>query len=101
MGDETNNKLQQLDAKLDNHINECNQHRLDYQAREAKMLTAQETNTMHIAKLTESTQGLVDVWNAANTLQKFIKWLSGFTGIAGIAAMIAWWHELVNFFTGK
>jgi len=43
--------------------------------------------TKDIASLRESTQGIVDVWSAGRTLQKAVKWLSGFSFIAII---IAW-----------
>lgn len=47
--------------------------------------------TVNLDRLTKSTQGIVDVWSAGRTLQKAVKWLSGF---AFIGTLIAW-------FTGK
>ncbi len=46
-------------------------------------LTEQQT------KLTESTQGLVDVWHAGKTLQKVAKYLSSLA-IVGIAFKWLW-----------
>ena len=45
--------------------------------------------TVNIQKLTDSTQGMVDVWSAGRTLQSAIKWLSGFSAIAIIIAWFA------------
>jgi len=45
-----------------------------------------EQQTTNINALTLSTQGIVDVWSAGRTLQKAIKWLSGFSVIAVIIA---------------
>lgn len=46
-----------------------------------------EKNIEAIAKLTESTQGLVDAWTTASNLQKFVKWISG---LAVVGTTIAW-----------
>lgn len=47
-------------------------------------------NCLAIKRLTESTQGIVDVWSAGRTLQQAAKWLSGF---AIIATIVAWWTK--------
>jgi len=44
--------------------------------------------TANVDRLTSSTQGIVDVWTAGKTLQKAIKWLSGF---AIVVTLINWW----------
>lgn len=37
------------------------------------------SNLEAIAKLTASTQDVVNAWSTANNLQKFIKWIGGFS----------------------
>ena len=82
-----------LKRRLDRHLDEYRLHILEHEKREQNLLLAQEVNAKNVAELTAATKGLVDAWNAANFLQGFIKWLSGFS-IVG--ALVAWWADLIK-----
>jgi len=86
-----------LQQKLDDHIEDFNEHCEQEEKRWEHLIVAQERNTKCIEdltrstkELTESTRDIVSAWNAANgtvktmsALGKFIKWLSGFAFIGG------------------
>tara|TARA_R110000803_G_scaffold16073_5_gene44197 strand:+ start:3154 stop:3441 length:288 start_codon:yes stop_codon:yes gene_type:complete len=80
--------MQVLSDRLECHIKECNTRELDVDDRLDKLIQAQELNATNIAKLTEATNGVVEAWTVANGLSKFLKWLSSFAIIGGIAAWL-------------
>ena len=84
------NELIELRCNIDKHIDEYRLHITEEERRQERIIRAQETNTKNIADLTKATEGLVDAWNAANFLQKCIKWVSGF---AIIGALITWFAD--------
>lgn len=73
--------------KLDEHIKQYNYYVRQKELRENNLLRSQEINSKNIADLTEATKGLVQAWEAMNTIHKFFRWLAGF---AGLGAFIAW-----------
>ena len=89
----TEHTLAQLNEQFETLMNDYNARCADYAKREIALMSAQESNTKNIAELTEATKGLVDAWNAANTLQRVVKWFTGFTGIG---VFIAWWGDLIK-----
>ena len=44
----------------------------------------QEQDAASINKLVESTEGLIEAWNTANGVGKFLKWASGIVGVIAI-----------------
>jgi hypothetical protein len=77
-----------LAERLDN--NEAQQDR-----RHAQLLESQECSIRAIKKLTQSTEGLVAAWTAANgaikvgaALGKFVKWLAGFAVVGAMIALL-------------
>ena len=85
--------LHQLNVQFEALMTDYNAKCADYQRREVALMSAQEANTKNIAELTEATKGLVDAWNAANTLQRMVRWVAGF---AGGAAILAWVFEFIK-----
>lgn len=47
-----------------------------------------------LQKLTESTQGLVDAWKVADTVQRLGKWFSGFAGFGVLISIIIYFYKL-------
>lgn len=81
--------LVELETKVDNHLTE-------YDKRCKRQDEAYDKTMEAINKLTESTQGIVEAWTAANSFQRFIKWVSSF---AVVGAVITWFYtNLPNFF---
>jgi hypothetical protein len=94
-------RLHQVEAKLHTHIQRFE----EFQASDAKrwsdlidsqevLLATQQHNTDSLQLLTESSQGVIDAWIAANgavkvasALGKFIKWIGGL-GFLGVS--IVW-----------
>lgn len=93
-------ELLRLRTRLDNHIDDYRAHILEEERRYMKDMQMQEALANNIASLmkalelqVEATKGLVEAWNAASFLQKFIKWCSGF---AAVGMFLAWYND---FFT--
>ena len=80
-----------LQRRLDDHLDEYRIHILEHDKRESNLLLALETNTKQIHDLTAAVKPLVDAVTAAVIAQKFIKWVTGFSGIA---IFIAWYNDL-------
>lgn len=91
-------EIDELRQKLDLHVGEFRLHILECQKIEERTLLAQEANTASIAEITTAVKPLVDALGAANTLQRFIKWVTGFSGIA---ILLAWWNDLINIGSGS
>jgi hypothetical protein len=85
--------LEKLKEDFDAFVEERHAYELRHQRVTDEIQSQQKINTVAIADLTLSTQGLVDAWSAANTFQKFVKWISGFTIVA---AAIAWLSVKLN-----
>lgn len=79
--------LRSLQGRLDAHIYQFEEYKLNEATNWDLMLEAQESNTEAIRSLTVATQGLVEVWNTANAVQRFIKWASVFAVLGGV---ISW-----------
>jgi len=73
----------ELATRLEEHLVQYRLHREEYLDRQAHQDEAYEKNLEAIAALTKATQGLVDSWVVVLSVQKFIKWLSGFAVIGG------------------
>lgn len=82
-----------LQRRLDRHLDEYRLHILEHEKKEEKILQNHEATAKNIADLTEAVKPLVDALRAANTLQRFIKWVTGFSGVA---VLIAWWNDLIK-----
>lgn len=87
-----------LRTRLEAHMQDYRDHVLEEERRYLQDMQRQEATAANIAQLmkalelqAEATKGLVDAWNAAAFLQKFVKWLSGF---AAIGVFIAWYNDL-------
>lgn len=87
-----------LRTRLETHIQDYRDHVLEEERRYIQDMQKQEAMAANIAQMlkglelqAEATKGLVDAWNAAAFLQKFVKWLSGF---AAIGVFIAWYNDL-------
>jgi len=79
--------LHQLNEHFDSHLADYRSRCADYERREVALMSAQEANTKSIAELADATKGLVEAWNAANALQRLVKWTAGF---AGAGAILVW-----------
>lgn len=91
-----------LQTRLDDHIKEYKEHCGDEEKRWSNLIFLQETNTLSIKdltnstkELTESTRDIVAVWKAADgTIKtmslfgKFVKWVSGFAIIGVIGKWV-------------
>ena len=93
-------KIILLQQKLETHIDDFNEHKNEEDGRWRRMLEATEANTacvheltLTVTKLSISTQGIVEAWQAGSTLGKLVKWLSGF-GVA-IALNAAWFKNWI------
>lgn len=104
----SDDKVLLLQSKLDNHIENFDAHCANEEKRWDHLISAQEHNSECIKELTRSTQaltnsteGVVSAWNAANgtvktmsALSKFIKWLSSF---AVIGVFVTWFIDKYHF----
>lgn len=79
-------RVSEQEDKLDTHVTE------QYKVNSEHGRMHQDTMEA-IAELTKATSGMVDVWSTAHSLQKFIKWLSGF---AVIGAVMLWLAEKLD-----
>lgn len=79
--------------RLAHHIERHKAFELAIKEKDLSINTQQEKNTVAIAALTKSTQGLVDAWSAAQSFQRFIKWLSGF---AILVALVSWFSAKLS-----
>ena len=44
--------------------------------------------TAQVEQLTKATEGVVEAWQTANALQRFLKWLGGFAIIGGLITWV-------------
>lgn len=88
-GDRRVNGMDVLQEEFKQHKEAFAAHLKENEERWEMLVRMQEQNTAAIQQLTHSTQGLVDAWLAANTLQKFIKWASSFAILGGFIAWAA------------
>lgn len=81
--------------EVDIYVTKCefDMHKIEIEELHKRHNEMYEKNMEAIAKLTESTQGVVDAWTTANNLHKFTKWLSGFA-IVGI--VITWLIDILG-----
>lgn len=93
-------EILKLRTRLDSHIDDYRAHILEEERRYIQDMQKQDAIANNIDNLikslelqVEATKGLVDAWNAATFLQKFIKWCSGF---AAVGVFFAWYND---FFT--
>ena len=89
--------LMTISKRLDQHIKDFNDHVENEDSRWDHLIKLQEQNAEAIYKLTESTQGLVEAWDATNgaikvgkALASFVKWA---TSIAIIGGVITWFLD--------
>lgn len=74
-------ELTKLKAEFEKHLLEHSYIQQLQDARHGQLVEALKT-------LTDSTQGLVDAWKVADTLQRLGKWISGFVGFASLVTFI-------------
>lgn len=84
-------EFHKLQRRLDRHLDEYRLDTIEREHRDRQTTLAHEANTKSIAALTASVQPLVDAMTAGMILQRFIKWTTGFSGIA---ILIAWYNDL-------
>ena len=85
-------QLNQLENKVVTHIEEYNQWKSEFAARDQALIAAQEINTKNIAALTAATSGMVIAWDSAIAFQKFVRWVGSFAFLG--AALLAVYHNL-------
>jgi hypothetical protein len=66
-------------------------HESDMIQRQDEQIASQALNTEAINRLSESTEGLVEVWSTANGVAKFIKWASGL--VIAVVALYAYFTK--------
>lgn len=87
-----------LRARFETHLDDYRAHVLEEERRYLQDMQRQEAMANNINNLmkslefqAEATKGLVEAWNAASFLQRFVKWASGF---AFIGVLIAWYNDI-------
>jgi len=87
-------ELIRLKRRFEKHLDAYRMHELEHAHREEQLLKEQENTARNIAKLydtckfqADSTEGLVELWNTANTIRKFVMWVMGFSGVG---VFLAW-----------
>ena len=83
-----------VQRQLQQHIDDCEVRHGQHDERLSQLLTSQEKTNDCIRDLSDSTKGLVDAWQTANGMGRFIKWVSSL-GIAG--AGLLWLVEHFQF----
>lgn len=79
-------EVTELKRRFEDHLEDYRVHTNDEIERKVRD-DERYTQTMHsIDCLAKSTKDVVDAWTFANTVQKFVKWLSGFAILGGIIA---------------
>ena len=93
-------ELIRLKRRFERHLDDYRQHMIDHVKREDQILHEQENTAKAIANLAEivkqnaeATRGLVDVWNAANTIRRAVIWCTGFSGAV---VFVAWVTDLIK-----
>ena len=81
-----NIEIAKLHRVLTEHILECTAHKAEMLELAKLNQEAHSRNMEAIAALTKATEGLVEAWCAVNTMQRFLKWLSSFAILGGVAA---------------
>ena len=86
-----------LQSKLDDHIEEFQEHVKEEHVRWDHLITVQETNSRVVGELTvavtaqaEATKDMIDVWNGGRTLGKIGKYIGS---IAIIGVCFTWLAE--------
>jgi hypothetical protein len=87
-------QVRELGGKLDKHNGVLEAHIAHFQAHEAdeiqrhqQFLDSQTKNTEAITDLTKSVSGVVEAYETANSVGKFIRWISGIV-IAAASVLI-------------
>ena len=85
--------LESLNNKLDAHLYQFAEAQQDLRELCYNLAVAQRSNAEAIQglqktteELAESTKGLIELWETANSLHKFIKWVSGLSLLVGLTA---------------
>lgn len=93
-------ELIRLRRRFEKHLDDYRAHTSEYLLREEKLLHEQETTSRNIKELSElikiqadATHGMVEVWNAANTIRRSIVWVTGFSGAI---VFIAWFTDVIK-----
>jgi hypothetical protein len=81
-------QVNNLRRRLDDHITEHKTRDEEYEARQIRQDELHQQNMEAIADLTSATKDVVDAWVVANGLQRFVKWLSGFSFLGVVAAYL-------------
>lgn len=97
------NDIEELKQLILLHLEQYEKDRNYFFETQDKNQKAYETNANNIEKLVEitdelskATQGVVQAWETANALQRFLKWASSF---AVIGVIVAWlWDQLLTYF---
>ena len=71
-------RINLLEQRIDDHINDFNEHKELENTRWDKLILLQEQNTQYVKELTESTKDIIEAWHTADNIGRFVKWLSGF-----------------------
>ena len=87
-----------LRERFETHLDDYRAHVLEEERRYFQDMRRQEAMSNNINNLmkslelqAEATKGLVEAWNAANFLQRLVKWVSGF---AAIGAFVVWYSDM-------
>ena len=82
-------EVKELKRRFEDHLEDYRTQTIEDVARKVRD-DERYTQTMHsIDCLAKSTKDVVDAWTFANTVQKFVKWLSGFAILGGIITYLS------------
>jgi len=70
-------KLDDHNDALERHVGHFNAHEIEQAHRHKQFLDAHTENTEAITKLTKNVAGVIEVYQTANSLGRFVKWFSG------------------------
>ena len=70
-------KLDSHNDALERHVEHFNAHEAEQAHRHRQFLDAHTDNTEAITRLTKSVAGVIEVYQTANSLGRFVKWFSG------------------------
>lgn len=81
-------RMEHLNRRFEDHLLEEQLYRKEYLLRQERQELNHEKNMEAIAALAEATKGVVEIWKVANSLQRFFRWLGGFSALAVILTYI-------------
>ena len=94
-----NDRIDDISVKLDSHNHTLEAHMVDFVNHEAEevyrhqqFLDSQTKNTAAITELTKSVAGVIEVYETASSLGRFIRWSAGI--VISIATIILYFKTM-------